>query len=213
MIPSKWRKYSALSGAGLAAAAVGFALVSPVGTGPLGQSGGDLLSLMKSRSPGERTDAATSSKARVSAPMAAAAPTPTGRPVSRVLSAAAPAAAAAPVLMAAPPAAIAAPAAIAPVAPAMGGAPILAAVPVASAGFPPALGLVGALPLIPAIMDEGPTGGDLVVSPGPAVPEPATWLMMITGFGILGTVLRRRRRLLASQRRVGGSAPACTEAA
>lgn len=211
MIPGKWKKYSALTGGGLAAAALGFALVSPVGTGPLGQAGGDLLSLMKSRSPGERMDAATSSKARmVTAPIAAAAPA--GKPVSRVLSAAAPAAAA-PAVLAAPPAAIAAPAAIAPVAPALAATPVLAAVPVASAGFPPALGLIGALPLVPAIIDDGGPGGDLVVSPGPAVPEPATWLMMITGFGILGMVLRRRRRLLSSQRRSGGSAPACTEAA
>jgi hypothetical protein len=29
-----------------------------------------------------------------------------------------------------------------------------------------------------------------------AVPEPATWLMMISGFGVLGMALRRRRREL-----------------
>jgi hypothetical protein len=29
-----------------------------------------------------------------------------------------------------------------------------------------------------------------------AVPEPATWLMMISGFGVLGMALRRRRRQL-----------------
>ena len=33
-------------------------------------------------------------------------------------------------------------------------------------------------------------GGDFT----PAAPEPGTWLMMILGFGFLGTMLRRRRR-------------------
>ncbi|MET3527276.1 PEPxxWA-CTERM sorting domain-containing protein [Phenylobacterium koreense] len=32
-----------------------------------------------------------------------------------------------------------------------------------------------------------------------AVPEPATWAMLITGFGLAGSVLRRRRALLAIQ--------------
>lgn len=29
---------------------------------------------------------------------------------------------------------------------------------------------------------------------GPAVPEPATWLMMIVGFGAIGAIMRRRKR-------------------
>jgi hypothetical protein len=33
---------------------------------------------------------------------------------------------------------------------------------------------------------------------GSAVPEPATWAMMITGFGLAGTALRRRRSALAA---------------
>jgi hypothetical protein len=33
--------------------------------------------------------------------------------------------------------------------------------------------------------------------PSSAVPEPATWAMMITGFGLAGTAIRRRRSLLA----------------
>jgi hypothetical protein len=35
--------------------------------------------------------------------------------------------------------------------------------------------------------------------PGP-VPEPASWLMMIGGFGIVGAALRRHRRTLAGSR-------------
>jgi PEP-CTERM motif len=34
----------------------------------------------------------------------------------------------------------------------------------------------------------------------PAVPEPASWLMMIVGFGAVGTVLRRRERTAAAMR-------------
>ena len=33
------------------------------------------------------------------------------------------------------------------------------------------------------------------VAPGAAVPEPATWAMMIVGFGAAGALLRRRRVL------------------
>jgi hypothetical protein len=33
--------------------------------------------------------------------------------------------------------------------------------------------------------------------PGPAIPEPATWGLMITGFGLAGATLRRRRAVLA----------------
>ena len=38
---------------------------------------------------------------------------------------------------------------------------------------------------------------EAVVNPPSAVPEPATWAMMITGFGLAGTALRRRNRALA----------------
>jgi PEP-CTERM motif len=45
---------------------------------------------------------------------------------------------------------------------------------------------------------QGVDGGLINVGTGPvvvpAIPEPATWLMMITGFGLVGSALRRRRR-------------------
>lgn len=34
--------------------------------------------------------------------------------------------------------------------------------------------------------------GDKVVTPTPGVPEPASWAMMIVGFGLVGTMARRR---------------------
>jgi hypothetical protein len=46
-----------------------------------------------------------------------------------------------------------------------------------------------------------PAGGrnaDFLVSgTALAVPEPASWLMLITGFGLTGVMLRRRRLVLA----------------
>ena len=36
-----------------------------------------------------------------------------------------------------------------------------------------------------------------LVNFGSAVPEPATWAMMITGFGLAGSALRRRKAVLA----------------
>jgi hypothetical protein len=39
-----------------------------------------------------------------------------------------------------------------------------------------------------------PPGGG--VTPGPGVPEPATWAMLIAGFGFVGAALRRRRAAL-----------------
>ena len=49
--------------------------------------------------------------------------------------------------------------------------------------------------------DEGP-GQDGPNGPGPligpaAIPEPAAWTMMITGFGLAGATLRRRRSIIA----------------
>lgn len=37
--------------------------------------------------------------------------------------------------------------------------------------------------------------GRFVPPPPPAVPEPATWLMMLAGLGIIGSAMRRKRRV------------------
>ena len=52
---------------------------------------------------------------------------------------------------------------------------------------------------IPAISEFrlGTVGcGQRVCDPGPGVPEPATWAMMIMGFGLTGAMVRRRRPVL-----------------
>lgn len=43
---------------------------------------------------------------------------------------------------------------------------------------------------------NGSYGGQLSFAPG-AVPEPATWAMMIVGFGLVGSAMRRRRQSIA----------------
>jgi hypothetical protein len=86
---------------------------------------------------------------------------------------------------------------------------------------PPGVGSIGTVDLIgrfgSLIIDgfANPTGGFLTVSdlplppvipPGgggggggpPAIPEPASWAMLIAGFGLTGAVLRRRRALAAA---------------
>lgn len=205
-------------------AAAGLTALTPIGTVTLktaGATGTDLLALMKARSPGERMAGAETSKQAKLAPIAAALPA-SSPPVSRVLSSAAPAAAVIPAVVApAAPLAAASPAAVLPIAPIVA-APLVAA-PVAAAGIPAGVGALGLLPL--AAVGSGGSGGGLAVTPpgggaappptggtppptgggetpppAPAVPEPATWLMMITGFGLLGTALRRRRKLARAVR-------------
>jgi len=75
--------------------------------------------------------------------------------------------------------------------------------PAATVGGPP-LGFPGGIgTVVPPGTTAGP--GDPGVSPPPApgvdtpvaaIPEPATWAMMLIGFGICGAALRRRRRLI-----------------
>lgn len=40
-------------------------------------------------------------------------------------------------------------------------------------------------------------GGSVTIRPAAAVPEPATWSMMLLGFGAVRFVMRRRNRGLA----------------
>jgi PEP-CTERM motif len=40
----------------------------------------------------------------------------------------------------------------------------------------------------------GSLGGSITIRPSVAVPEPATWTMMLLGFGAVGYAMRRRRR-------------------
>lgn len=50
-------------------------------------------------------------------------------------------------------------------------------------------------------------GGTIPVGPPvAAVPEPATWLLMIIAFGLCGSMLRRHRRILASQSQCASAA-------
>lgn len=44
---------------------------------------------------------------------------------------------------------------------------------------------------------SGSYGGQVTFTPSAAVPEPAAWLMMVAGFGLLGAALRRRPRTVA----------------
>jgi len=63
-------------------------------------------------------------------------------------------------------------------------------VPSVGAGTPGEVdGTAGFKALLPTL------GGEVSVS---AVPEPATWLMMMVGFGFLGSVMRRMRNVRLS---------------
>lgn len=62
-----------------------------------------------------------------------------------------------------------------------GGASASASLPGGGLGIPPVLG--------------GGSGGGQILPPGPApaVPEPAAWAMMVSGFGLIGLAMRRTR--------------------
>jgi len=190
-------KIFAIGAAGAVALGVGVGASVPTTASNGAAADPQLASLMSARSPGMREGAVTSTKAPRAQPVAFAAPPV---PKSEVLSERTPAvkvASAAPVAAVLPP--VAAPvAAVAPIpAPALAAAaPVLAipAVPAAVGGVSPLLGGLALVPLVPAAFGGGGGGGVTAIDIAPAVPEPATWLMMITGFGMLGFALRRRRR-------------------
>lgn len=186
-----------LAVAAISAIAVGIGVGASVPTRMTSAPGADpqLASMLNARSPGMRSAAAVSTKAPAVQKVAF---TPTlAPPSSDVMAERTPVVK---IASAAPPVAILpaiAPAVLAPV-PATA---LAAAFPAVAIATPAAIGggssLIGAaavLPFIPAVIGGGGGGGGLEINLAPAVPEPATWLMMIAGFGVLGFALRRRRR-------------------
>ncbi len=188
-----------MSGVKIAAVAAGIALVAvgaaaPFTSLPVKSIGSvpDVLSMLHKRSPEQRPDGAVSSKGAVSMKLPAAV-TPAAPP--KVAAAAAPAAKAAPVQYVVPETPLVLPSAVVPA--------VASALPLAAT---PAAAAVGSGLFIPPLIIPGGGGGGgittLVTPPGggggptpvPGVPEPETWAMMIIGFGLLGGLLRRRRR-------------------
>jgi len=206
----KWAVLAACT-AGLVGVGAGYAGTTPQRTGSGAQAqNGQLADLLASRSPGQRGAAAVSNKQPV---FKQAAWTPT-YPAPSALSERTPAvqkvASAAPVIVETPvPATAIAPAVLAPTpVPVTATAPIaLGAAPVAVAAATggSSLGAAALLPAIPLIFAAGGGGGGGTASfnLAPAVPEPSTWMMMISGFGMLGFALRRRRRQLRQSQLVG----------
>ena len=182
-----------MSGVKIAAIAAGISLVAvgaaaPFTDLPVRAFGGvpDVLSMLHKRSPEQRQEGAlASTKGRVSAVLPAAV-TPAPAPKVAAIPAATPKPA---VTYAVPETPMVLPAAVVP---AVATALPLAAAPAAA----------GSSLFIPPLFVPGGGGGGggittLVTPPPsavPGVPEPATWAMMIIGFGLLGGLLRRRRR-------------------
>ncbi|MFQ3594692.1 MAG: FecR domain-containing protein [Sphingomonadaceae bacterium] len=84
-----------------------------------------------------------------------------------------------------------------------GGGPVV--VPPPALQPPPALPPAVIPPVLPAPPggSEGASGGILLPSAPPAIPEPRTWAMFIVGFGMVGLALRRRHRALRCRQRAG----------
>jgi hypothetical protein len=185
-----------MNGVKIAAIAAGISLVAvgaavPFTDLPVRAIGGvpDVLSMLHKRSPEQRPEGAlASTKGRVSAVLPAAV---SPAPAPKIASVAAPAAKPAIVTYAVPETPMAMPAAVVP---AVASALPLAAAPAAAGGglFIPPLVIPGGGGGIATLVT--PPGTSVPPTPVPGVPEPATWAMMIIGFGLLGGLLRRRRR-------------------
>lgn len=167
--------------------------------------GPDILSILHDRSPEERAAGAQTNKAAK---------------VSMKLPAAKPVAAKAPVMPAAPATSAVLPVAAAPAAPPMTFVPAAAAA--APAALIPAAAASGSKFFIPPLIIPGgsshhttvipPTGGSNPPPPVPGVPEPATWAMMMVGFGLLGAFLRRQRRVPGQRSSSAAAGDAANEA-
>lgn len=66
-------------------------------------------------------------------------------------------------------------------------------------------GFPGEVPGLPGTFEPGLPGEGEVVPP---IPEPATWLMLMAGFGFIGGALRRRRPRSVEQQRIAGNGDA-----
>lgn len=69
-------------------------------------------------------------------------------------------------------------------------------------GTPGAIGVLAAAAAVGAPASSTPAAAPTDIG---AVPEPATWLMMIGGFGALGLALRRRRVISPDRRKIIGA--------
>jgi hypothetical protein len=67
-------------------------------------------------------------------------------------------------------------------------------------GVPVLNGAENRLVVVGTSAGEGSYGGNLTFTPNSAVPEPATWAMMLMGFGAIGFGMRRRRKETARVR-------------
>jgi hypothetical protein len=148
----------------------------------------DVLSVMHSRSPGERAEGALLVKKGM-AKLAEAAPA--AMPKAPVVAAPAVPAATAPIVAAAP-----LPAVIPAVAPAAAPLAAIPAVAHASSFIIPPVIIPGSHTHTRVVTPPTPPSPP---PPVPGVPEPQTWIMMIVGFGFLGMFLRRRNRSIERQ--------------
>ncbi|RST31458.1 PEP-CTERM sorting domain-containing protein [Sphingomonas ginkgonis] len=200
----------AVAGSGMA----GYSMLAPGHKFPIKFANANLLAALDARSPGERQAGALTTKHKVASaagPKMAMLGAHEPAPVAAALGSPAPVAGAVVPAIAGPAAVV----------PATAVAPLLApaAIPVAAFAGPGAGAFLPLLAVPAAAAIGGGGGGGTTTAvvpapdnptPAPAVPEPATWLMMILGFGFLGSFLRRRRALDQRPARatLSGTAPA-----